>query len=115
MGLLTVSVCVSPIQYTGTIQGTGTIGNRVTIGSSSRAKRFHRHHREQWHYSTVTIGAAPLCTRGKTKKLVNKTTEGTRKEINGGYRKLSGIGRSRVPDARVSEPLLGFSPVMEID
>ena len=27
--------------------------------SSSRAKRFGRHHREQWHYVTVNIGSPP--------------------------------------------------------
>ena len=30
------------------------------VESSSRAKRFHRHYREQWHYPTGTIAAILL-------------------------------------------------------
>ena len=48
-----------PAQYTGTVQDTGNIDSRVAIGlpyfvtikSSSRAKRFYRHYREQCHYA----------------------------------------------------------------
>ena len=31
----------------------------MLIESSARAQRFHRHYKEQWHYSTGTIGGTP--------------------------------------------------------
>ena len=43
--------------HPGVLQGTGTVGSRATIEASSRdtRKRFHRHYRERWHYSTGTM------------------------------------------------------------
>ena len=49
-----------PALYTGIIHGTGTIGNKVSVYISSGTKRFRRHYREQWYYSTGTMGRPPL-------------------------------------------------------
>ena len=36
------------------------IGDTANIQIPTRAKRFHRHYREQRHHSTGTIGSPPL-------------------------------------------------------
>ena len=52
--------CGSSLSRAPTLLGIGVVICFVTLERSGRTKRFNRHHRGRWHYSTGSVGSPPL-------------------------------------------------------